>query len=76
MSLDVQRVKRKQLAPYLRVLLPSWWLARFDSHADVATASRDAMAAAFPGNKQQEALLFCGSEVLVCKPSNVFVGLF
>lgn len=54
----------RKLAPFLRVLLPSWWLARFDSHADAAAAAERALRDAFPGPKQREALLFCRSEVL------------
>ena len=53
----------RRLAPFLRVLLPSWWLARFDSHPDAASAATAAMRAAFSGHKQREALLFCRNEV-------------
>ena len=53
----------RQLALLLRAVLPPWWLARFDPHTDAAAATTAAMAAAFPGDKQRDALLFCRSEV-------------
>lgn len=58
----LQRAGRK-LAPFLRVLLPAWWLARFDLHADTAASAQAAMQAAFAGPKQREAILFCRAEV-------------
>lgn len=63
----VQRAKRK-LAPFLRVLLPSWWLACSDTHSDTASAAHAGMQAAFPGPKQREAILFCRTEVGVITP--------
>lgn len=53
----------RQIAVLLRAMLPSWWLARFDPHTDAAAATTAAMAAAFPGDKQRDALLFCRNEV-------------
>lgn len=53
----------KGLAPYLKSLAGSWWLAQFDLHAEAAAAARDAFQAAFAGSKQKEALLFTRTEV-------------
>lgn len=53
----------KGLAPYLKALAGSWWLAQFDLHAEAAAAARDAFQIAFSGAKQKEALLFTRTEV-------------
>ena len=55
----------KGLAPYLKALAGSWWLAQFDLHAEAAAAARDAFQAAFAGPKQKEALLFTRTEVRI-----------
>ena len=57
------KVVGKGLAPYLKALAGSWWLAQFDLHAEAAAAARDAFQAAFSGSKQKEALLFTRTEV-------------
>lgn len=59
----VAKVVGKGLAPYLKALAGSWWLAQFDLHAEAAAAARDAFQAAFAGPKQKEALLFTRTEV-------------
>ena len=51
------------LAPYLKALLPSWYLAQFDGYAYVASAARSSLHAAFPGDKQRGAVLHCKAEV-------------
>lgn len=51
------------LAPYLKSLVPCWWLAQFDGYAEAAAAARAGLAAAFPASKQRDVLLFCRSEV-------------
>lgn len=53
----------KGLAPYLKALAGSWWLAQFDLHSEAAAAARDAFQTAFAGPKQKEALLFTRTEV-------------
>ncbi len=57
------KVVGKGLAPYLKALAGSWWLAQFDLHAEAAAAARDAFQTAFSGPKQKEALLFTRTEV-------------
>lgn len=57
------KVVGKGLAPYLKALAGSWWLAQFDLHAEAAAAARDAFQIAFSGPKQKEALLFTRTEV-------------
>ena len=52
------------VAPLLKSLLPAWWLAGCDAHAEAAAAARGAFAAAFPAAaKRRDALLFCRAEV-------------
>lgn len=53
----------RDVAPFLKTLLPPWYMAQFDGHADVAAAAQAAMLSAFPGSKQHEAVLFCRAEV-------------
>lgn len=54
----------RKIAPFLRALLPSWWLAQFDIAADAATAAKAAFAAAFSTEaKRRDAVLFCRAEV-------------
>ena len=57
----------KGLAPFLKPLAGSWWLAQFDLHAEAAAAARDAFQAAFHGPKQKDALLFTRTEVLIAE---------
>ncbi|KAL4857852.1 3-hydroxyisobutyryl-CoA hydrolase [Chlorella vulgaris] len=53
------------IAPLLKSLLPSWWLAQFDGYSEAAAAAKAAFAAAFPAPaKQRDAVLFCRAEVL------------
>lgn len=61
------KVVGKGLAPYLKALAGSWWLAQFDLHAEAAAAARDAFQTAFSGPKQKEALLFTRTEGLYCR---------
>ena len=64
----------KGLAPYLKALAGSWWLAQFDLHAEAAAAARDAFQAAFAGPKQKEALLFTRTEVGTTHYQNPLAG--
>ena len=59
------KVVGKGLAPFLKLLAGSWWLAQFDLHAEAAAAARDAFQIAFHGPKQKDALLFTRTEVWV-----------
>ena len=52
------------IAPLLKSLLPSWWLAQHDGYTEAAAAARAAFAAAFPtAAKQRDAVLYCRAEV-------------
>jgi hypothetical protein len=52
------------IAPLLKSLLPSLWLAQFDGYSETAAAARAALAVAFPSAaKQRDAVLFCRTEV-------------
>ena len=56
----------KALAPYLKSLMPAWFLSQHDPHAPAAasTASR-ALAEAFPvAAKRDDAVTFCRKEIL------------
>lgn len=54
----------RAIAPLLKSLVPSWWLAQQDAYPEAAAAARAAFAAAFPAAaKQRDALLFCRAEV-------------
>ncbi|XP_074644451.1 E3 ubiquitin-protein ligase listerin-like [Tubulanus polymorphus] len=59
----ILRVKRN-LAPQLKPLMGCWLLAQCDAHAPAASAAVAAFDAAFPPNKQSEAVIFCKNEVL------------
>lgn len=54
----------RDLAPFLVHLIGPWLLAQHDLQKEVAKTATEAMSAAFPGPKTQEALLFCSTQVL------------
>lgn len=62
----MSKVVGKGLAPFLKPLAGSWWLAQFDLHAEAAAAARDAFQIAFHGPRQKDALLFTRTEVGIC----------
>ena len=51
------------LAPSLKALLPPWYLAQYDGHAEVAAAAAATLREAFPGAKERGAVMFCRAEV-------------
>lgn len=59
----ILKVKRN-LAPYLKGIMGHWLMAQCDTYSPAASAANLAFQAAFPLNKQQEALSFCKDEVL------------
>ncbi|XP_034168229.2 E3 ubiquitin-protein ligase listerin [Pangasianodon hypophthalmus] len=59
----ILKVKRN-LAPYLKGIMGHWLIAQCDSYSPAASAANVAFQAAFPLNKQPEALSFCKDEVL------------
>ena len=62
----------RDLAPHLRSIAAAWFLGRFDCHPPAASAANEAFNAVFPSksegsskkNKQRDAIIFCGSEIL------------
>lgn len=54
---------KRRMAPVLKSVIGSWWLAQQDTAPEVASAARDSFQAAFPGPRHQEALIFCAQEV-------------
>ena len=53
----------RQLATFVKLLLPAWWMLCFDPVKPVAEAARQALSGTFPGHKECDALLFCNDEV-------------
>ena len=53
----------RDIAPYLKALLPAWYLAQFDAQAEVSAAAQVSLRGAFPGDKESGAVLFCSTEV-------------
>lgn len=62
---------RRNLAPYLKGIMGHWLIAQCDTHSPAASAANVAFQAAFPLNKQPEALSFCKDEVLTVSLINV-----
>ena len=56
----------KALAPYLKSLMPAWFLSQHDPHAPAAASTaKRALVEAFPaGAKREEAVTFCRTEIL------------
>ena len=56
----------KALAPYLKSLMPAWFLSQHDPHAPAAASTaRRSLTEAFPADaKRQEAVTFCRKEIL------------
>lgn len=59
----ILKVKRN-LAPYLKSIMGHWLIAQCDTYTPASSAANAAFQAAFPLNKQPEALSFCKDEVL------------
>lgn len=59
----ILKVKRN-LAPYLKSIMGHWLIAQCDTYTPASSAASAAFQAAFPLNKQPEALSFCKEEVL------------
>uniref|UniRef100_A0A8C5BLS8 E3 ubiquitin-protein ligase listerin n=1 Tax=Gadus morhua TaxID=8049 RepID=A0A8C5BLS8_GADMO len=55
---------RRSLAPSLKGLMGHWLMAQCDTYVPAASAACLAFTAAFPPNKQTEALSFCRDEIL------------
>ena len=55
---------RRSLAPFLKGLMGHWLMAQCDTYVPAASAACLAFTAAFPPNKQTEALSFCRDEIL------------
>ncbi|XP_053501105.1 E3 ubiquitin-protein ligase listerin isoform X2 [Ictalurus furcatus] len=66
----ILKVKRN-LAPYLKAIMGHWLIAQCDTYSPAASAANVAFQAAFPLNKQPEALSFCKDEVLTVLQDNL-----
>lgn len=62
----------REIAPYLKTLMPSWYLATHDNAPEVAQAAKISLNSAFPGEKMKDALVFCRVEVL----HHIFIAVF
>ena len=55
----------RQIAPYLKLLTPSWHLSCSDPHLPASALASKAFTIAFPDEaKRREALIFCQQEIL------------
>ncbi|KAJ9505274.1 hypothetical protein QJQ45_023216, partial [Haematococcus lacustris] len=61
----------KAVAPHLKGLMGSWWMAQFDPNQDAAAAARSAFQASFPGRKQLDVLLFTRQDLLAVLATNL-----
>ncbi|XP_030648417.1 E3 ubiquitin-protein ligase listerin [Chanos chanos] len=66
----ILKVKRN-LAPYLKSIMGHWLIAQCDTYPPAASAANVAFQAAFPLNKQPEALSFCKDEILSVLQDNL-----
>ncbi|XP_041948451.1 E3 ubiquitin-protein ligase listerin [Alosa sapidissima] len=66
----ILKVKRN-LAPYLKSIMGHWLIAQCDTYTPASSAASVAFQAAFPLNKQPEALSFCKDEVLSVLQENL-----
>ncbi|XP_073685432.1 E3 ubiquitin-protein ligase listerin [Garra rufa] len=66
----VLKVKRN-LAPYLKSIMGHWLISQCDTYSPAASAASAAFQAAFPLNKQPEAISFCKDEVLTVLQDNL-----
>uniref|UniRef100_A0AAY4AES2 E3 ubiquitin-protein ligase listerin n=1 Tax=Denticeps clupeoides TaxID=299321 RepID=A0AAY4AES2_9TELE len=62
---------RRNLAPYLKSIMGHWLIAQCDTYSPAASAANVAFQAAFPLNKQPEALSFCKDEILTVLQDNL-----
>lgn len=53
---------KRDIAPYLKMVFPSWYLAQFDDESnDVVAAAKRSLSSALPST--EKVLLFCRTEV-------------
>ncbi|KAK7076596.1 listerin E3 ubiquitin protein ligase 1, partial [Halocaridina rubra] len=62
----------KQLAPHLRVIMPTWVLAMVDPHAPAALIATKAFQEAFSSEKRAEVLIFTCKEIVDHIADNLF----
>ena len=72
LSLVVSRVGR-DLAPFLKALVPSWHVLCSDPHIPASIHAKSAFSQAFNGDstKSRDAILFCQSEILAYIAQNL-----
>ncbi|KAK9879336.1 hypothetical protein WA026_004187 [Henosepilachna vigintioctopunctata] len=68
----VKKVKRN-LAPYLKQLIASWFTSQYDTYAPAATAATSSFNSAFPENKIEGVIVFCEQEILTYIHDNLLV---
>ncbi|KAJ1119651.1 hypothetical protein NDU88_007836 [Pleurodeles waltl] len=62
---------KKDLAPHLKNLMGYWLIAQCDTYMPAACAAKVAFEAAFPPNKQPEALAFCKEDIFTVLQDNL-----
>eukprot|EP01117_Protostelium_nocturnum_P008353 TRINITY_DN2981_c0_g1_i1.p1 TRINITY_DN2981_c0_g1~~TRINITY_DN2981_c0_g1_i1.p1 ORF type:complete len:1580 (+),score=519.39 TRINITY_DN2981_c0_g1_i1:179-4918(+) len=65
------RSVKKNLAPFLKQLLPLWLLNCFDPCKEVTLAAKTALQSAIPENKQADAFVFCKEEIFELFTENI-----
>ena len=66
---------RRNLAPHLKAMMATWLMSLCDLYAPAASAAKQAFTAAFPPNKQADAISFCKDDVMAVRFSG-FTCLF
>lgn len=62
----------RNLAPFLKQLMPHWYLAQFDIYGPVASAAKKSYQNVFPNDKKQgEVLKFCVAEITAHLSNNL-----
>ncbi|KAG8228078.1 hypothetical protein J437_LFUL000078 [Ladona fulva] len=54
---------KKNIAPYLKVIVGPWFIGQYDTYAPAASAARSAFQEVFPPSKFIEAIIFCQEEI-------------
>ncbi|XP_076063145.1 E3 ubiquitin-protein ligase listerin [Oratosquilla oratoria] len=62
----------KQLAPYLRFIMPSWVMAMVDPYVPASTAALKAFESTFPEDKRAGVMVYCCKEIMNYCQDNLF----
>ncbi|KAG1653825.1 E3 ubiquitin-protein ligase listerin [Nymphon striatum] len=62
---------QKDVAPYLKSLMGTWFICTCDMHAPASSAAMEALESTFPENKLPNALLHCKAEIMTLIEGNL-----